>query len=294
MPGARKGLSTIAGPAGPYHRITLGVLVGWLALYWAAFSFAGGVFHTYYLALLAPPLAAFTAIAVTMLWRQAREHSRHMGLALTAIAATGAWQAWLVFGQLGLSAGSNGALWLRNLALACVALALLLPLHAFAMRRWHADTPAAVMTVLAATALLPLPLATAASVLRDRVNPSTPSAKLALLVQPPPQIDPAAIQQRVAATRAKLNAFLQAQRSGERYLLATQNALVAAPVILATGAPVLAIGGYAGIDPILTPDALQRLVTERQLRFVMLGGLRLTTMADTAQQAADRLGPSQR
>jgi 4-amino-4-deoxy-L-arabinose transferase-like glycosyltransferase len=281
-----EGPAHIAGPAGSYHRMTLGVLAGWLAVYWAAFSFAGGIFHTYYLALLAPPLAAFVASGMTMLWRLARLSDPARRLALCVIAATGAWQAWLAFGTLGWQPGPTGALWLRNLALACAAVAIAVPLHALAARRWQVERPVAVkwLAALSAAALVPLPLLTAGSVLRDRVNPSTPSAKLALLVQPPPQIDPATIQQRVAAARGKLISFLQAQRSGERYLLATQNALVAAPIIISTGTPVLAIGGYTGTDPILTPADLARMVEARQLRYVMLGGLRLTTNADTAQK----------
>ena len=48
--------------------------IGWLAAYWLAFSFAGGLFAPYYLVMLAPPLAALSAVGVVTLphwWRQA-------------------------------------------------------------------------------------------------------------------------------------------------------------------------------------------------------------------------------
>ena len=39
-----------------------------------------------------------------------------------------------------------------------------------------------------------------------------------------------------------------------------------------TGQPVMAIGGFMGIDPILTPERLAALVADHQVRFVLLGG----------------------
>jgi hypothetical protein len=45
----------------------------------------------------------------------------------------------------------------------------------------------------------------------------------------------------------------------------------------------MAIGGYLGDDPILTPSNIERLASDRQLRFVMLGGF---TLAPARQAAA--------
>lgn len=70
----------------------------------------------------------------------------------------------------------------------------------------------------------------------------------------------------------KLAAFLQANHRGERYLLATLTARPAAPIIIQTGAAVMAMGGFMGSDPIITPEKLARMVEDRQVRFVLLGG----------------------
>ncbi|XSC44336.1 glycosyltransferase family 39 protein [Bradyrhizobium sp. RDT10] len=43
------------------RRISAGVWTGWLAMYWIVLSFAGGLIHTYYVAVLGPPLAVFPA-----------------------------------------------------------------------------------------------------------------------------------------------------------------------------------------------------------------------------------------
>jgi 4-amino-4-deoxy-L-arabinose transferase-like glycosyltransferase len=57
---------------------------------------------------------------------------------------------------------------------------------------------------------------------------------------------------------------------GTRFLAATVNAREAAPLILATGAPVLAMGGFIGNVPVVTLPALQALVASGQVRFVLL------------------------
>jgi 4-amino-4-deoxy-L-arabinose transferase-like glycosyltransferase len=49
--------------------------------------------------------------------------------------------------------------------------------------------------------------------------------------------------------------------------------MLAAPIIIQTGEPVMARGGFHGLDPILTPDKLAALVADKQVRFVMLGDL---------------------
>jgi 4-amino-4-deoxy-L-arabinose transferase-like glycosyltransferase len=68
-----------------------------------------------------------------------------------------------------------------------------------------------------------------------------------------------------------LVAFLEANHAGERYLLATTTTRLAAPIIIASGQPVMAMGGFHGLDPILTPDKLARMVDAGEIRFVMVG-----------------------
>ena len=67
--------------------------------------------------------------------------------------------------------------------------------------------------------------------------------------------------------------FLVANRRGERFLLGSSSTRLAAPIIIETGQPVMAMGGFHGLDPILAPARLARMVETRQVRFVMLGDL---------------------
>jgi 4-amino-4-deoxy-L-arabinose transferase-like glycosyltransferase len=53
--------------------------------------------------------------------------------------------------------------------------------------------------------------------------------------------------------------------------MAAVNARLAAPIIIATGDPVMALGGFAGRDPILDIDAFARLVAEGRVRYALIG-----------------------
>jgi hypothetical protein len=70
----------------------------------------------------------------------------------------------------------------------------------------------------------------------------------------------------------ELVAYLLANRRGSLYLAATINANEAAPLILATGVPVMSLGGFSGTDPILTADQLRERVRAGEVRFFVLGG----------------------
>ena len=74
-----------------------------------------------------------------------------------------------------------------------------------------------------------------------------------------------------ARQRPQASRLLQENHQNEAYLLAAVNAQQASPIIIATGNPVIALGGFTGRDPILTIDGLARLVEDRRVRFALVG-----------------------
>jgi hypothetical protein len=70
---------------------------------------------------------------------------------------------------------------------------------------------------------------------------------------------------------AALLGFLRANRGGASFLVAVASAMEASPIIVETGEPVMAMGGYFGVDPILTPEALAEMVVAGHIRFVIVG-----------------------
>lgn len=73
-----------------------------------------------------------------------------------------------------------------------------------------------------------------------------------------------------APDTTRLVEFLLRERRGERFLLATSTTQWAAPIIIATGEPVMARGGYHGLDRAVTPERLGALVRNGELRFALI------------------------
>ena len=69
-----------------------------------------------------------------------------------------------------------------------------------------------------------------------------------------------------------LIAYLEAHQAAGSYLFATTSSMTASPYIIATGKPVMALGGFSGSDPILTTAQLQALVANGTIRYFLLGG----------------------
>jgi hypothetical protein len=78
-----------------------------------------------------------------------------------------------------------------------------------------------------------------------------------------------------AAVDDALISFLEAHRAAETWLVAVPSAAEAAPLQIATGVPIMAIGGFSGGDDALTLDRLQAYVESGALRYIMLGGPRI-------------------
>jgi 4-amino-4-deoxy-L-arabinose transferase-like glycosyltransferase len=69
-----------------------------------------------------------------------------------------------------------------------------------------------------------------------------------------------------------LVSYLVANRGSATWIVAAPSAGEAAPIELATGLPVMAMGGFTGSDPAPTLDQLKAYVASGQLRYVLAGG----------------------
>ena len=244
---------------------------GWALTYAVVYSVAGGIFHAYYLVTMAPPLAALAAIGVTRLWSRYREGGRVAPLLPATLSLTAAWQLFIWYGDL-----PRTELWRDWRVWLC--LAMLAGAHGASAgllvalgRRVSRPSPrSAVALGIALAALLATPLAWSLGAGFTRTNVMLPYAV------PPGATarDDLPVWQggnRIGRD-ARLHAFLRANHQGERYALATLNSRLAAPVIIETGLPVMAIGGFMGGDSILTPNQFAALAGTGAVRFALLGG----------------------
>ena len=260
-------------PLAPAH-LALALWSGWALTYAVIYSAAGGFFHFYYLATMAPPLAALAGVGVVALWRSSLEPGWRALLAPAVLLVTAIWQ--LHIEATALADQSGWQLWLHVALFGGTLFAVGWLLVTHFRRAWHPFAPGLAAGALGVglAALLVIPVAWSLSAVLVPGHGVLPSADLArLLADEAGASARARLRAGASANVAKLIGFLTANRADERYLLSTSTTTLAAPIIIQTGEPVMARGGFHGLDPIVTPDKLAAMVAARQLRFVMLGDL---------------------
>jgi 4-amino-4-deoxy-L-arabinose transferase-like glycosyltransferase len=273
-------------PLDPAH-LALMLWFGWTVTYGIVYSFAGGFFHFYYMATMAPPLAALAGLGVVSLWRAAREPGWLAWLLPGTLVLTCAWQLGVETSALPGS-GDEWVTWLHRAPIGgtLIAAGVLIVLRILARRASPRLAAAALGLGLASVLVIPMAWA-----LSNALAPGEgilPSADLARLL--PVERNMARLaRSQLGNSRdlAQLVAFLRANHHGERYLLATSSATLAAPIIIRTGEAVMARGGFHGLDPILTPEQLAGVAEARQIRFLMLGDLSFVSRRLGAEVAGE-------
>lgn len=243
-------------------RTALALWGGWLVVTAAVFSFMNGIIHSYYTVALAPAIAAIIGIATTELW--ARRHEPVAAAVLSGSVALSAVQCYL------LVEGFSTAVAVIVLMTGLIAAAgLVLSL------RWA--IPVALVAALLgpttysfATVTVPhtgaLPVAGPASGRMGGgglLDAATPSAEVVTLLQD------------------NANAY--------RWVAATVGSNNAAGLQLASGEPVMALGGFNGTDPAPTLEQFQELVRKGQIHYFVAAGrmMRGETGSDAAHRIAE-------
>jgi 4-amino-4-deoxy-L-arabinose transferase-like glycosyltransferase len=259
------------------------------------FSFASGIWHPYYTVALAAPLAAVAGMGLASMITLARSADWWSLLLPASIAATGIWAAHLL-------GTANYLPWLAPvvavvavLAAIAMAIPLLLP-----PQRRKPHTRLVIAAALAGViAVMSGPTAYAVTPLWTPVAATFPLAGPAagptVARNFPTGRGPAAARNRLprggrpttdgrggvggpggfgAGEQLVPGAvrYLMAHHGNEKWLVAVVGAMVAAPVILDTGQPVMAVGGYNGNDPAPTVGQLQQYVHSGELRYVWTSG----------------------
>ncbi|MEU9844430.1 glycosyltransferase family 39 protein [Actinomadura sp. NPDC048032] len=76
--------------------------------------------------------------------------------------------------------------------------------------------------------------------------------------------------------------YLEKNQGGATWLVAVSSAQEASSIILRTGRPAIAMGGFTGSDPAMTVAKLQQYVKDGRLRYILLGGRMGPGGGDTA------------
>jgi 4-amino-4-deoxy-L-arabinose transferase-like glycosyltransferase len=243
------------------------VLWGIWLLTCAVFFSVASFFHTYYLVMLAPAVAALSGIGTVALWQQYRESRYGWWLLPASLIAVGLIQIHI------LADYSAWSRWLSPL----IAIVSLLAAGLVLARLWpRVDLKLTLATAVAGVAvLLAAPSAWAADSVANGSSGALPHAG------PTASVRAGGIAGFLQAGLSgsgfggtsvdpKLLSYLERHQGKTKYLLATSGAMEAAPYILRTGKPVMALGGFSGGDKILTTTGLIRLVKNGTVRYFLL------------------------
>ncbi len=230
----------------------------WLLAAGIFFSMAGFL-HEYYLSILAPPLAVLSAVGVINVWRLREKHF-WVVLFLIAAAVGGS----LVYQVYIAQSFTKDLPWLPALYITYsfgVVLMISGGIPQISQRvQWIS---AAGMTCLAGALLLSPGIWAGLTNVNSSTNQAIPAAydghssgpgKLSgLLVNP-----------------TLLN-YLQETTKDNQYLIAVPSAMQGADYVLATGRPVLYIGGFSSLGQVVSSDRLGEMVAAGELRYIYWG-----------------------
>jgi 4-amino-4-deoxy-L-arabinose transferase-like glycosyltransferase len=257
----------------------------WLVVHALVFSFMSGIIHSYYAVAMAPAIGALVGAGAVDLWAL-RTRARFGGLALgLTILVSAAW-AWQLLERtpefapgLGLAVLIVGAV---------VAAIVAMPPTMRARRTQLAAAGLGVVVLLGGPAAYALDtMATAYAGGDPKAGPATSdggpggaTVGRAGLVGPTaggpvPSAAGGGIGAPDGGGRTAdpaLIAYLLANRNGATWIVATTSANEAGSIQLASGEPVVAMGGFSGSDPAPSLAQLQALVASGELRYVLIGG----------------------
>jgi 4-amino-4-deoxy-L-arabinose transferase-like glycosyltransferase len=221
--------------------------------YFAVFDDARGLFHPYYTVVMAPAVAALAGAGSLALWQLGRRSLRWAWVLPMTIVLSVLWSDELLvrspsYGTwLGLTAGIAGV---------AAAFALFMTLTRPLWPSWCGVAAG----TMAAAAILAGPLAySLTSVNNVTTSPATAGPVGATRSSSARSDD--TVSQRLVN-------YLEQHRGSATYLVAVTGSTTAAPFVLQSGQPVIAMGGYLGWDPTPTLGVFRHLVATGMVRYV--------------------------
>ena len=243
-----------------------GVVVwgGWLVVTALTFSYMAGIFHAYYTVALAPAIAAMVALGGTVLWRH-RDSMIASSIAGFAVALAGA------VAYMLLERTPDFVPWLRWVVLAAGLVAgIALVLHPLLSARARlAVVAATVIAVLAGPAAYAVD--TAATAHTGSIPSAGPSGTGFGRMGGGAGGGAGGLLSGSESTSDITAALLQ-DASSYTWVAAAVGSNSASGYQLATGEPVMAIGGFNGSDPSPTLAQFQQYVADGRIHWFIAGG----------------------
>lgn len=229
-------------------------------------------FHPYYVSVIAPFLAALCGIGLVRMWKMYRSGEALGFILPAALLFTGGVQIAMLVSYSDFA----------KILIPAVAVLTGLPaivLTVLKLRGKALNKIAAVMAAICFAGLLIAPAVwTSYSAFGNSFNSQIPTAG--------PSAGSSSSQHfsnngksgvtssgsKQSSSSEKLISFLEKNNTGEKYLIAVPSASEAEPIILATGKPVMAVGGFNGGANTLTVAKLKQMVKNGEVKYFLVSG----------------------
>lgn len=258
----------------------------WLVPEFIYFSFTKGLFHPYYLTMMAPPIAALTGIGITAMCELHKEGGWKSWILPASFILEGLTQLLMlsyfynsisttirsiIIASLILCFAASAALAIRNIInVVKVKKYITEDNNADLNKNKNMKLSKALVSIALIGALV-TPLIGASTPISHKLSAVTPSAGLELLSSE--QRNNFGGGNGFNSSNTKLAEFLKSHKTNEKYLLVVSSAGSAQDIIVNTGESVMALGGFSGSDKILTLDQFKELVKKGEVRYVLTGGM---------------------
>lgn len=234
------------------------------------FFSVAGFFHRYYLSMLAPGIAALAGIGIVEMWKAYMDRGWKWVILPVSLLTTAGIQVLIL---------SRYAEWDKYLisvvsGVCVLTVAALITIRLIKKDHWGKTIKIAIIAAFASLLIAPAVWAYTPIVYGSQVVMPVAGPEL--------QKGDGMSQNQGGSTlmnrnnenesSSQLVEFLLSKYNGEKYLVAVSDAGSAESIILETGKPVMAVGGFSGNDNILTVAKLEQMVKNGEIRYFEIGG----------------------
>jgi 4-amino-4-deoxy-L-arabinose transferase-like glycosyltransferase len=256
------------------RKIDLVLWIMWLVPVFIYFSFTTGLFHPYYLTMLAAPIAALAGIGITAMYDFYKKGG-YKGLILPAAILIAGLVELLI---LSFSTGTTDVAKILMIIVAIVTFATAVVLIVLNFVKREIDGSEKIkksVLVLALVGLLVTPTVCSATTLFYAEQGTFPAAGLSLISNKGQGGGNMGFSNNNNSSNSKLIEYLLSNKTEkQKYLLVTSSTTGnASEIVLKTGESVMALGGFFGTDEAITLSEFKELVNKGEIRYVMVGGM---------------------
>lgn len=249
-------------------KLDLVLWIFWLLPEFIYFSFTTGLFHPYYLTMMAPPIAALSGIGITSMWKLYKEGGIKSYLLPVSFILEGILHL-VMLSYFIDSISSTITMIIITAAVLSFISSIGLIIYKLVKQQDSFNGKnfkfAKTLTALALIGILTTPAIGSAAVINYAINGSMPAAGLELLSDEVSNDSSLSIN-------TKLIEFIKSNAPNTKYQLVVSDSQSADSIILGSDVSVIALGGFSGSDNILTLSEFKELVKNGDVRYVLSSG----------------------